>query len=64
MDAAALLEKAKEYLPPAKVALVEAAYEFALNAHKGQVRKSGDPYLDHPLQTAMMLADLQLVARK
>jgi GTP pyrophosphokinase len=62
MDAVALLEKANEYLPPAKVALVEAAYEFALNAHKGQVRKSGDPYLDHPLQTAKMLADLQLDA--
>ncbi len=62
MDGVALLEKAKEYLPPAKVALVEAAYEFALNAHKGQVRKSGDPYLDHPLQTATMLAGLQLDA--
>lgn len=62
MDAVALLEKAREYLPPAKVALVEAAYEFALNAHKGQVRKSGDPYLDHPLQTATMLAGLQLDA--
>ena len=62
MDAIALLEKAREYLPPAKVALVEAAYEFALNAHKGQVRKSGDPYLDHPLQTATMLAGLQLDA--
>jgi len=62
MDAVALLEKAKEYLPPAKVALVEAAYEFALKAHEGQVRKSGDPYLDHPLQTATMLASLQLDA--
>jgi GTP diphosphokinase / guanosine-3',5'-bis(diphosphate) 3'-diphosphatase len=62
MDAVALLEKAKEYMPPAKVALVEAAYEFALKAHAGQVRKSGDPYLDHPLQTAMILAELQLDA--
>jgi guanosine-3',5'-bis(diphosphate) 3'-pyrophosphohydrolase len=62
MDATPLIEKAKEYLPPEKLALVEAAYEFALNAHQGQVRKSGDPYLDHPLQTAMMLADLQLDA--
>ena len=62
MDAVALLEKAKEYLPPAKVALIEAAYEFALNAHKGQVRKSGDPYLDHPVQTATMLAGLRLDA--
>ena len=62
MDAAALLEKAKEYLPPAKVALVEAAYEFAQKAHEGQLRKSGDPYLDHPLQTATLLAGLQLDA--
>ncbi len=62
MDANSLLGKAKEYLPPEKVALVKAAYEFALNAHQGQVRKSGDPYLDHPLQTATMLANLQLDA--
>ncbi|OGO57998.1 MAG: (p)ppGpp synthetase [Chloroflexi bacterium RBG_19FT_COMBO_47_15] len=62
MDSVALIKKAKEYLSPEKVALVEAAYDFALNAHKGQMRKSGDPYLDHPLQTAMMLADLQLDA--
>jgi GTP pyrophosphokinase len=62
MDNISLLRKAKEYLPPEKVALVKAAYEFALNAHKGQVRKSGDPYLDHPLQTATMLAELQLDA--
>ncbi|MBN2463586.1 MAG: bifunctional (p)ppGpp synthetase/guanosine-3',5'-bis(diphosphate) 3'-pyrophosphohydrolase [Dehalococcoidia bacterium] len=62
MDAVALLKKANEYLPPAKVALVEAAYEFALKAHEGQVRKSGDPYLDHPLQTATILANLQLDA--
>jgi guanosine-3',5'-bis(diphosphate) 3'-pyrophosphohydrolase len=62
MDADALIKKAKEYLSPEKVALVEAAYDFALNAHKGQVRKSGDPYLDHPLQTAMTLVDLQLDA--
>jgi guanosine-3',5'-bis(diphosphate) 3'-pyrophosphohydrolase len=62
MDKIPLIEKTMEYLPPEKVALVKAAYEFALNAHKGQLRKSGEPYLDHPLQTALMLADLQLDA--
>jgi guanosine-3',5'-bis(diphosphate) 3'-pyrophosphohydrolase len=62
MDNISLIKKAKEYLPPEKVALVTAAYDFALKAHEGQVRKSGDPYLDHPLQTATMLADLQLDA--
>ena len=61
-EAISLTNKVREYLPPEKVALVEAAYEFALNAHQGQVRKSGDPYLDHPLQTAMTLAHLQLDA--
>jgi len=62
MSNVALITKSEEYLPPEKVALVKAAYDFALNAHKGQLRKSGEPYLDHPLQTAMMLADLQLDA--
>ncbi len=62
MDPNPLFEKAKEYLPPEKLALVQAAYEFALSAHQGQVRKSGDPFLEHPLQTAIMLASLQLDA--
>jgi GTP diphosphokinase / guanosine-3',5'-bis(diphosphate) 3'-diphosphatase len=62
MSSVALITKSQEYLPPEKVTLVKAAYDFALNAHKGQLRKSGEPYLDHPLQTAMMLADLQLDA--
>jgi len=62
MDSTPLIDNAREYLPPEKVKLVEAAYEFALKAHEGQVRKSGDPYLEHPLQTAMMLAELQLDA--
>ncbi len=57
-----LKEKAQQYLPPEKIALVEDAYKFALKAHKGQVRKSGDPYVEHPLQTALILAELQLDA--
>jgi guanosine-3',5'-bis(diphosphate) 3'-pyrophosphohydrolase len=57
-----LKEKAQQYLPPEKIALVEDAYKFAQKAHKGQVRKSGDPYVEHPLQTALILAELQLDA--
>jgi guanosine-3',5'-bis(diphosphate) 3'-pyrophosphohydrolase len=57
-----LLEKAQEYLPPAKIALVKKAYEFAAEAHKGQMRKTGDPYIEHPLQTALILARVQLDA--
>ena len=62
MDFSELLEKAKEYLPPEKIAVVEDAYHFASEKHQGQVRKSGEPYLKHPLQTAMILAELQLDA--
>jgi GTP pyrophosphokinase len=62
MDPAPLFAKAKEYLPPDKLAIVEAAYEYAHNAHDGQKRKSGSPFLEHPLQTALTLANLQLDA--
>jgi len=57
-----LLTKAREYLPPEKIAVIEEAYRFAEEAHRGQVRKSGGPYLEHPLQTALILAELQLDA--
>lgn len=62
MDPAPLFAKAKEYLPPEKLSVIEAAYEYAHNAHDGQKRKSGAPYLEHPLQTALTLANLQLDA--
>ncbi len=51
-----------QYLPPEKLALVEAAFEYASKAHEGQVRKSGEPYLEHPLEVAIILAELQLDA--
>ncbi|MBA7479271.1 GTP pyrophosphokinase [subsurface metagenome] len=57
-----LREKAQEHLPPEKMAIIEDAYNFALKAHQGQVRKSGEPYLEHPLQVALTLAELQLDA--
>jgi GTP pyrophosphokinase len=60
MDFKKLLRKAEEYLPAEKLAVVEAAYHFAAEKHEGQVRLSGEPYLEHPLQTALILAELQL----
>ena len=57
-----LIGKAQEYLRPEKLAVVEEAYNFASQAHQGQVRKSGKPYLEHPLQVALILAELQLDA--
>ncbi len=57
-----LIEKAKQYLPPDKVALVQSAYEFSAQAHEGQRRVSGEAYIEHPLQVALTLAELQLDA--
>ena len=57
-----LIEKAKTYLAPEKMAVIERAYEFAAKAHEGQTRKSGEPYIEHPLHVAMILANLQLDA--
>jgi len=57
-----LKDKAQQYLPPEKIALVADAYHFAEEAHQGQWRKSGEPYVEHPLEVALILADLQLDA--
>jgi guanosine-3',5'-bis(diphosphate) 3'-pyrophosphohydrolase len=57
-----LLARTREYLPEDRVAFVKEAYDFAETAHQGQVRKSGDPFITHPLDTAMTVAGLQLDA--
>jgi guanosine-3',5'-bis(diphosphate) 3'-pyrophosphohydrolase len=62
MEGNKLIELASTYLPDDKVALIKEAYEFAAKAHRGQVRKTGEPYLEHPLSTAMSLAELHLDA--
>jgi guanosine-3',5'-bis(diphosphate) 3'-pyrophosphohydrolase len=62
MSLAELIEKAKKYLPEEKLSLVEDAYAFAAKAHEGQVRKSGDAYIEHPLQVAFILAEQQFDA--
>ena len=40
--------------------MIDKAFQIANNAHKGQVRKSGEPYIIHPLCVAIILADLEL----
>jgi len=54
-----LKTKAEEYLPPEKLALLESAYNFAEKAHEGQLRISGESYLEHPIQTAIPLSDIE-----
>ena len=57
-----LLAKAREYVPKDKLDKLADAFEFAEKAHNGQVRKSGEPFIAHPVQTALLLADLRLDA--
>jgi GTP pyrophosphokinase len=55
-----LVEKAQAYLPEADIEQLRRAYVFSAFAHKGQVRRSGEPYLIHPLEVAYFLTDLRL----
>jgi guanosine-3',5'-bis(diphosphate) 3'-pyrophosphohydrolase len=55
-----LTKRAGQYLSPEKLAIIENAYNFARQAHNGQARKSGTPYLEHPVHVALTLAELQL----
>ncbi len=55
-----LIERVRVYHPSDDRSLIEKAYNTAYEAHKNQLRKSGEPYIIHPLSTAIILADLEL----
>ena len=55
-----VLAECKKYMNDEHLAFVESAYEFAKNAHEGQFRVSGQPYIIHPTQVAGTLATLRL----
>src|SRR5512137_1281758 len=55
-----LIDKLETYLPHEDVERVQAAYDFAFQAHEGQRRRSGEPYITHPVAVADLLADLRL----
>ena len=56
----AIRDRVRAYQPDADFDLLRAAYVVAAQAHQGQVRLSGEPYLNHPLEVAGILADLKL----
>src|SRR6186713_1594266 len=58
-----LLNKLETYLPPAQVDRIRDAYEFGAQAHQGQKRLSGEPYIAHPVAVADILADLHMDAQ-
>ena len=55
-----LIASVKKYHPSTDISMIEKAYEVAREAHKDQKRKSGEPYIIHPLCVAIILADLEL----
>jgi RelA/SpoT family (p)ppGpp synthetase len=55
-----LKQKIAEYLPPERVQLVQEAFVLAHEAHDGQMRSSGDPYITHPVAVTSILADMHL----
>jgi GTP pyrophosphokinase len=54
-----LIQKIKSYSPKADVSLVERAFKYASSAHEGQKRRSGEPFVSHPLAVALILAELE-----
>ena len=55
-----LVTQLKGYFTEEQLSGVEAAYQFADSAHRGQLRASGDPYITHPVAVAGILAELHL----
>ena len=61
-DARELLETLESYLPSDRVSAISEALEFAIAAHDGQRRRSGEPYITHPIAVTAMLANLKMDA--
>jgi GTP pyrophosphokinase len=57
-----LIDQIQSYHPTADFDLVRRAYDFAVSAHEGQTRRSGDPYVTHPLSVASIITELKLDA--
>lgn len=55
-----LIVRVRKYHPSDDISLIEKAYRLADDAHRAQVRKSGEPYIIHPLCVAIILADLEM----
>lgn len=55
-----ILDQIQSYLPGCNTRIVEKAYEWAAKLHEGQVRRSGEPYLSHPMEVAYILAQMKL----
>ena len=57
---ATLIERVETYLTQEDIQQLRHAYEFAIGAHKGQLRKSGESFINHPVQVALILSELHM----
>ena len=57
-----LIERVKAYQPSVDAGLIQHAYDYSFRMHAGQTRKSGEPYIVHPIGVAGIIADLRLDA--
>ncbi len=55
-----ILDKVTAYNPKADLDVINKAYVFSAKVHQGQIRRSGEPYLSHPLEVTAILCDLKL----
>ncbi len=55
-----LIDRVRRYHPSDDLSMIEKGYEIAKKAHEGQLRKSGEPYIIHPLYVAIILSDLEM----
>ena len=55
-----LISRVRKYHPSDDISMIEKAFDIAYHAHEGQCRKSGEPYIIHPLWVGIILADLEL----
>ncbi len=62
-EAELLFKNAAGYLKPEDIVQLQSAYEFSETAHEGQFRKTGDPYISHPIAVAQILAQWHLDAQ-
>lgn len=60
VDFDSVVKRAAQYLPPERLDILRQAYEFAANCHEGQVRRTGDPYITHPVAVTYAVAELEL----
>ncbi len=55
-----LIQRIREYHPSSDLSMIQKAYEVAFEAHRGQLRKSGEPYIIHPLCVGLILTELKM----